>query len=37
MYSHYQAGFLPISGGFLNQPNAFLEAMQLIQIEAKRT
>ncbi|HYE70600.1 MAG TPA: hypothetical protein VD932_03655 [Aquabacterium sp.] len=29
---HYVAGFLPVSGGALNQPNAFLEAMQLIDM-----
>jgi hypothetical protein len=30
MHAHYRAGFLALDGGILSQPNAYLEAMRLI-------
>lgn len=30
MYKHYRNGLLPYSGGVLEQPNAYLVAMELI-------
>lgn len=30
MYGHYEKGYLPAGGGMLDQPNAFVEAMQII-------
>lgn len=30
LHAHYKAGFLAIAGGVLDQPNAYLEAMRLI-------
>ena len=30
MYDHYKNGFLPISGGLLEQSNVFLQAMSFI-------
>lgn len=30
LYKHYQNGVMPYSGGLFEQPNAYLEAMDLI-------
>jgi hypothetical protein len=30
LHAHYRAGFLAVAGGVLDQPNAYLEAMRLI-------
>jgi hypothetical protein len=30
LYQHYKLGYLPFSGGVLQQPNKFLEAMEVI-------
>lgn len=31
LYNHYKNHFLPLDGGILKQPNAFLEAMETIE------
>ena len=31
LYGHYQAHVLPMSGGVLEQPNIYTEAMQIIE------
>jgi hypothetical protein len=30
LYSHYEKGVLPFTGGLLNQPHAFYESMIII-------
>lgn len=30
LYSHYKAGFMALTGGVMCQPNAYLEAMRII-------
>ena len=30
LYVHYKAGFLAVAGGALDQPNAYMEGMRLI-------
>jgi hypothetical protein len=30
LHKHYKNGLLPLSGGVLDQPNIYLEAMELI-------
>lgn len=30
LHQHYRAGHLPLSGGVLDQPNAYLQAMELL-------
>lgn len=31
LFWHYKAGYLPRPGGLLDQPNAFIEAAELIE------
>lgn len=31
LHTHYKSRLLPLSGGLLNQPNAYLQAMELIE------
>jgi len=33
LYQHYKSGFLPFAGGILAQPQAFAEAMTIIDAE----
>ena len=37
LYRHYKNGWLPYTGGLLDQPNIYLEAMEIIdaQVEQK--
>lgn len=30
LFHHYKAGYLPLAGGVLEQPNKYLEAMEVI-------
>lgn len=34
LWRHYRAGILPYSGGIMNQPTAYIEAMELIDAHA---
>jgi len=36
MYQHYKAGILPLSGGLLEQPHYYAEAMEFIGGEEAR-
>ncbi|MBI5427543.1 MAG: hypothetical protein HZA02_04600 [Nitrospinae bacterium] len=31
LYRHYKNGFLPVSGGILDQTNPFLQAMEIVE------
>lgn len=33
LHSHYRNGFLPFRGGLMEQPHAYIEAMQVIDSE----
>jgi len=35
LYQHYKKGILLVGGGLLDQPNAYLEAMDIIEMALK--
>lgn len=35
LHTHYRNGFLPFRGGLMEQPNAYIEAMQIIDTEVR--
>jgi len=35
-YQFYKNGFLPFAGGFLEQPNKFIEQMRIIEAEVNK-
>lgn len=36
LYRHYKNGFLPSTGGVLDQPQVFLEAMEAIETQIEK-
>lgn len=36
LYRHYKNGYLPLAGGIMNQPAAFMDAMAVIDAAAAR-
>jgi hypothetical protein len=36
LYRHYKAGILPLSGGLLDQPSRFIDAMDVIDGQINR-
>jgi hypothetical protein len=36
LYGNYKQGYLPKAGGLLDQPNAYVEAMDIIEAQMNR-